>query len=400
MSKEIRQSLVPRYSGRAYTAEELQGRRAWLEELSGVDLPQIGAGTIPAESMRGNIENPIGTVQMPLGVAGPLLMKGEHAQGTFYVPLATTEGALVRSYERGMALLTKAGGATAHVFCDENQICPVFQLDDVAGAAKFCQFLKKNAARIRKEAEATTNHGKLVSCTPFVVGREVEVAFRYSTGDAHGMNMIAKATDTACRWIKEASGARGYLLFSGLSSEKRPSGKLLSGGKGKGVTAAAEIPAKWVRLYLHSTPEEICDLWRRTVIGNMMANAIGYCGHFANGLTALFIACGQDVANVMNSAVGVTSYEVTPGGDLYASVTIPSMTVATVGGGVALGTSKECLELLGCFGTGNALKFAEIAAATLLAGELSFAAALTSGEFVDAHEGYGRNRPEPQSEKK
>ncbi|MFT5466245.1 MAG: hydroxymethylglutaryl-CoA reductase (NADPH) [Verrucomicrobiales bacterium] len=387
-------SLIPKFPGQAYTARELEQRLAWLEEVGDQKFEHINAGTIPAESMRGNIENPVGVVQMPLGIAGPLLMKGEHAEGVFFVPLATTEGALVSSYERGMALLSKAGGVHAHVFGDENQICPVFQLESVADVGKFCQFLKRNQKKIRDAAESTTSHGKLVSCTPFVIGREVEVSFRFSTGDAHGMNMVSKAADAACRFILGKSAAKNYLLFSGLSSEKRPSGKLLSGGKGKSVTAAAVIPAKWLKLYLHATPQEICDLWRKTVIGNMMANAIGYCGHFANGLTALFIATGQDVANIMNSAVGITDYQITESGDLHASVTIPSMTVATVGGGVGLGTSRECLEMLDCFGTGKARKFAEIAAATLLAGELSFAGALTSGEFVNAHDSLGRNRPE------
>ncbi len=386
-------ALIPRFQDRAYTGAEADDRRAWLEEISEVELKHIGSSTIPVESLRGNIENPIGSVQMPVGIAGPLTVKGEHATGTYYVPLATTEGALVRSYERGMALLTRAGGVTTHVFRDENQICPVFQFDDVTAAVEFCQFLENNTERIREEAESTTNHGKLLGCTPTMVGRDVEVCLRFSTGDAHGMNMVAKAADAACRWIRANSNANSYSLFSGLSSEKRPSGRLLSAGKGKGVVAAAEIPAKWVRLYLHTTPREICDLWRRTVIGNMMANAIGYCGHYANGLSALFIACGQDVANVVNSAVGVTDYEVTESGDLYASVTLPSLTVGTVGGGVALGSSRECLDLLGCFGAGKARKFAEIAAGTVLAGELSFAGALVSSEFVDAHENYGRNRP-------
>ena len=385
--------LIPRYQDRAYTEGEADDRRAWVEGISKVDLENIGASTIPLESLRGNIENPIGSVQMPVGIAGPLVMNGEHANGTYYVPLATTEGALVRSYERGMVLMTRAGGATTHVFRDENQICPVFPLPDVTAAAKFCTLLVEKIDQIREVAEATTSHGKLLGCKPQMVGREVEVCLRFYTGDAHGMNMIAKAADAACRWICDNSAATSYSLFSGLSSEKRPSGRLLSAGKGKGVVASVEIPAKWIRLYLHTTPQEICDLWRRTVIGNMMANAIGYCGHYANGLAALFIACGQDVANVVNSAVGVTDYEVTAGGDLHASVTLPSLTVATVGGGVALGTSKECLNMLGCFGTGKARKFAEIAAATALAGELSFAGALVSSEFVDAHENYGRNRP-------
>jgi hydroxymethylglutaryl-CoA reductase (NADPH) len=135
------------------------------------------------------------------------------------------------------------------------------------------------------------------------------------------------------------------------------------------------------------------EVWHQTALGHLHANAIGFNAHYANGLTAVFIACGQDVANVANSAVGITNFEITANGDLHASVTLPSLTVATVGGGTALGTSRECLELLGCAGAGHALKLAEIVGATLLAGELSMAAAIASGEFVNAHESYGRNRP-------
>jgi hydroxymethylglutaryl-CoA reductase (NADPH) len=159
------------------------------------------------------------------------------------------------------------------------------------------------------------------------------------------------------------------------------------------VIAGARLPARVVRAWLHSTPQEIAELWRHTVLGHLQSGSLGYNGHFANGLTALFIACGQDVANVVNSAVGITALEVTEEGDLHASVTLPSLTVATVGGGTGLGTARECLEMLGCAGTGGAPRLAEIVAATLLAGELSMGAAIASGEFVDAHETYGRNRP-------
>jgi hydroxymethylglutaryl-CoA reductase (NADPH) len=134
-------------------------------------------------------------------------------------------------------------------------------------------------------------------------------------------------------------------------------------------------------------------MWHHTMLGHVQANAVGYNGHYANGLTAIFIACGQDVANVANAAVGITNFEVTDEGDLYASVTLPSLTVATVGGGTGLGTSRECLAMLGCAGSGQAAKLAEIVTATLLAGELSMGAAIASSEFVEAHETYGRNRP-------
>jgi hydroxymethylglutaryl-CoA reductase (NADPH) len=215
------------------------------------------------------------------------------------------------------------------------------------------------------------------------------------------MNMAVKATDRACRFIMAQGRAREYSIFSGLDSEKRASGALFFGGKGKKVTAGALLPGALLRAYLHVTPERLVEMWRRTLLGHVQAGALGYNGHFANGLAALFIACGQDVANVANSAVGITSFEMTAGGDLYASVTLPSLSVATVGGGTALGTSRECLALLGCAGEdaeGGAVKLAEVAAAMLLAGELSMGGAIASGELVAAHETYGRNRPEPEPE--
>jgi hydroxymethylglutaryl-CoA reductase (NADPH) len=292
-----------------------------------------------------------------------------------------------------MVALTRAGGVTARVFLDENLVSPVFLFDEVAAACAFARALPDDLTALRAEADATTRHGRLlrVECCP--LGREVIVHFYYHTADAHGMNMIVKATERACQWIARRGGARRFYLFSGHSSEKRASGALLRGGKGKKVIAGALLPARVVRAYLHATPAQLCDVWHRTVLGHLHAHAVGYNAHLANGLAALFIACGQDAANVANAAVGLTNFDFTDAGDLYASVTLPSLTVGTVGGGTGLGTGRECLELLGCAGAGNARKFAEIAAATLLAGELSMGAAIASGEFVAAHETYGRNRP-------
>lgn len=386
--------LVPRLDQQGYGADDVAARRRWIEAQTGAALEHVGACTVPTEQMQGNIENPIGAAQVPLGAAGPLLIQGEHAQGSFYVPLATTEGALVRSYERGMVAITRSGGATVRLLVDENRVTPVFVCDDVAAAADLSRQLPDWLEAVRAEAESTTRHGKLLRLEVRPLGREVMVHFCFATGDAHGMNMIVKAADKACRWILEHSAARRYYLFSGLESEKRASGSLFAGGKGKKIVAGARLPLRVVRAYLHTTPREMAEVWRHTVLGHLQGGALGYNGHFANGLAALFIACGQDVANVANSAVGITNLEETEEGDLYASVTLPSLTVATVGGGTGLGTGRECLEMLGCAGTGGAPKLAEIAAATLLAGEISMGAAIASGEFVAAHETYGRNRPE------
>jgi hydroxymethylglutaryl-CoA reductase (NADPH) len=376
-----------------YESLQVARRREWIEGKTGCQLTHISSYSIPSEQMRGNIENPIGAAQMPLAVAGPLLVNGSHAQGTFYVPMATTEGALVRSYERGMVTLTRAGGVSVRIHQDENRVSPVFLFQDVDEAHRFTQRLHQDFEAIRVEAEATTGHGKLlrVECHP--IGREVIVNFCYFTADAQGMNMIVKATEHACQWIMRHSLARHFYVFSGFSSEKRASGSLFSGGKGKRVTAGALLQGNLVRSYLHTNPEQVLDTWHHTMLGHLQANATGYNGHYANGLCAIFIACGQDVANVVNSAVGITNFEVTAEGDLYASVTLPSLTVATVGGGTGLGTSRECLDMLGCAGGGQAAKFAEIIAATLLGGEISMAAAIACGEFVEAHEAYGRNRP-------
>ncbi len=393
LARRRRIALVPRLKDQGYAPEEVAKRRRWVEERTGCRLEHVGAFSIPSEEMRGNVENPIGAAQMPLAVAGPLEVAGEHARGTFYVPLATTEGALVRSYERGMVAITRAGGASARLWADENRVSPVFLCDDVAAAHAFAARVREHTGDVRAAAESTTRHGKLLRLECLPAGREVIVNFSFATGDAQGMNMIVKAAERACRFIRERLAGPEYFIFSGYNSEKRASGSLLAGGKGKKVTAGARLPAALVRAVLHVSPERLVEVWHHTVIGHLQAGVLGYNGHFANGLAALFIACGQDVANVANAAVGITNFEVTETGDLYASVTLPSLTVATVGGGTGLGTSRECLEMLGCAGSGGAAKLAEIVTATVLAGELSMGAAIGSGEFVDAHETYGRNRP-------
>jgi len=385
--------LVPRFKDQGYSADQVRQRREWLERRLGIALPLSGACAIPTLEMRGNIENPIGAAQIPLGVAGPLRVNGMHATGTFYVPLATTEGALVRSYERGMAMLTRAGGVVTRVYADGNVVVPSFLFDSVEDAYRFAAELPDRFAAIKAEAESTTRHGRLDRLVPHAVGRTVLVAFHYYTADAQGMNMIVQATDRAARWLVAGGLAPRYQIFSGMSSEKRASGYLFGGVKGKKVVAGARIPAAVLAAYMRVSPQTIANVWRHTAIGHFQAGSLGFNAHYANGLTALFIACGQDVANVANAAVGITDLEVTAEGDLYASVTLPSLTVATVGGGTALGTGLECLTMLGCAGSGHAAKLAEIFAATVLAGELSMAAAIGSGEFVSAHEEYGRNRP-------
>jgi hydroxymethylglutaryl-CoA reductase (NADPH) len=384
--------LLPRLKDQGYDTERVSRRRAWIEEKTGATLKHIGSVSFDTEELRGNIENPIGAAQVPMGVAGPVLVHGRHARGMFYIPMATSEGALIRSYERGMVALTRSGGVQTAILADENQIVPTFFFPDVATAAGFSGWIPKNIDAIRTAAETTTRHGKLTDVKCYQTGRQVLVNFGYNTADAQGMNMLVKATDHACKWIQANFPISSYFVFSGMCSEKRPSGFLLTRGKGKRVTAGALLTHEVLKMYLHCTAQELFDIWHSTVIGHLHANAIGYNAQYANGLTAIFIATGQDVANVVNASCGVTNFELQPEG-LYVSLTLPALTVATVGGGTGLPTQREALTMMGCHGAGKAKKFAEIVAAAVLGGEISMGAAITTGEFVAAHEHYGRNRP-------
>jgi hydroxymethylglutaryl-CoA reductase (NADPH) len=384
--------LLPRLKEQGYDAARVARRRSWMEQKTGTTLPHIGAYSFDPELLRGNIENPIGAAQVPMGVAGPLLVCGQHARGVFYVPMATTEGALIRSYERGMVALTRAGGAQTALLADENHTAPAFRFASVAAAARFCEWLPGQLAEMRAVAAATTRHGRLENAVCYQAGRQVIVNLGFFTADAQGMNMIVKATDAVCRWIVDACLDASYFLFSGMCSEKRGSGFLLTRGKGKRVTAGCLLPHVILRQYLHVTADRLFRVWQSGAMGHWQAGAFGCNAHAANGLAAIFIATGQDVANVVNSACALTCFEPDPAG-LYVSTTLPALSVATVGGGTGLPTQQEALDLMGCRGTGQARKLAEIVAAAILAGEISMSAAIAADEFVAAHEQYGRNHP-------
>jgi hydroxymethylglutaryl-CoA reductase (NADPH) len=384
--------LLPRLKDNGYDNERVERRRQWIENKCGAEMPHIGGERWDFELTRGNIENPIGVAQIPMGVAGPVLIHGQHAQGIFYVPMATTEGALIRSYERGMVALTKSGGVQTAVASDENQTAPSFFFRDVHAAAGFPAWIESKLHELQAVAAATTRHGRLRNLKCYPTGRQVIVNFGFGSGDAQGMNMIVRATEAVCLWIREHYPIENYFLFSGMCGEKRASGFLMSRGKGKRVTAGALLTHEALRLYLHVTADQLFRVWQSTVQGNIEAGAIGYNGHASNGLAAIFIATGQDVANVVNSSCSLTTFEPHADG-IYASVTLSALSVATVGGGTALPTPREALRIMDCVGTGKAAKLAEIVAAAILGGEVSMGAAIASQEFVGAHERYGRNRP-------
>lgn len=380
-----RSDLIPRKKTDNYTREFIMARRQWTSAKSGYHLHHIGEYSINPEELKSHIENMIGVAQVPLGIAGPLKVNGEHAKGLFYVPLATTEGTLVETYQRGMLAITMAGGANVRVIKESLSFSPVFILKSIVDVPKFTVWIKEHFDVIKSVAESTTGHGKLIDIVPYVMGRRVILDFRYTTGDAMGMNMACKATGKACDYIMERMEVERYYITSNLSSEKKASFFNLITGYGKEVAVEATFPRDVMLKYLGQSPEAIYDFWFNAFVGGCQAGMMGVNGHFANAIAAVFMACGQDVAQTVNASMGITTCELTESGDLLMSLKLPSILVGTVGGGTMTGTAKECLEILGCAGPDRAKKFAEILGATLLAGEIAIGSAIIGGNFIAAH---------------
>lgn len=348
-----------------------------------------------AEGYRSNVENFIGTVKVPVGLAGPLRVRGVHARGDFYIPLATTEAALVASYSRGAQVLTEAGGCTAAVINEGVGRSPAFVFADMVEAGRFVLWVTREVDSIRREAEATTQHGRLVNMGLTVDANTVYMLLEFTTGDAAGQNMVTIATEAACRWIAAHSPVRPRRWFveANMSGDKKASAQSFQGVRGRKVTAEALLPADVVRRRLRCDVRCIADYYRVSSVGGVLSGNIGIQGHYANGLAALFIACGQDAACVAEAAVGVSRLEESEDGSLHATVTLPNLIVGTVGGGTGLPSQQACLGILGLAGPGHANAFAEVAAAVVLAGEVSIVAALAAGEFTRAHRKLARREP-------
>lgn len=386
---------VPRDKENDYTNAMAQSRREFAKEHTGAELENVGSYSLDPSSTAGNIENFIGVAQVPIGLAGPLHIDGEHAQGEFYVPLATTEGTLVASYNRGMRLLRESGGVKVTVVDDAMQRAPVFVFNDARQARDFGKWVDENEAAIAEVAESTTRSGKLRNIEQYSAARMRYLRFNFTTGDAAGQNMVGKATFAACEWIaRQYSGAgmQRYYLSGAMDTDKKHSQLNTLHTRGKRVIAEAYIPKEKMEAILGVTPSKLLKMRQIGAVGSQMAGSINNGAHSPNGITAMFIACGQDVANVAESSAAVSYGDVDEHGNYYVSITIPSLIVATYGGGTGLATQSECLKLLGCDGPGKVYKFAEIVGATVLAGELSLGGAVLAGDWVSSHDELGRNR--------
>jgi hydroxymethylglutaryl-CoA reductase (NADPH) len=374
----------------------IRARQAFINEHTGVDLKHITRYSIDPHLTRGNIEHFTGVAQVPMGFAGPLLVNGQHAKGEFYVPLATSEGTLVASYNRGMKVLHDSGGVKCAVVGDNMQRAPVFIFEDAAQARQFADWLVARMEDIKTAAEVTDPFIKLKYVDYYLSNKFAFLRFNYKTGDAAGMNMVGKATFAACNWILQNCDVveiQRFFLDGNFATDKKASMINMMRTRGKRVTAEAVIKHEVLLEIMDADTELIYQHYKVANIGSMLSGANNNGCHSANAITAIFIATGQDVANVSESSMALLYCELTAEKDLYISITLPSLIVATCGGGTGLPTQREALETIDCYGVGKVYKFAEIVAGTVLAGEISLAAAISSLDWVSSHEQLGRNDP-------
>lgn len=383
---------LPRDETDDHSPRAVGARRELVRRLFGLELPLAAGAPAPLESARGNCENLIGFAQVPLGLAGPLLVDASAGRREVYVPMATNEGALVASHSRGMRLLAAAGGARSRVVREGLTQAPVFVYADAERAAAARKRVLREREAFTRLVAGTTRHGALVGLRADLVGRRLVVELTFTTGDAIGINMAARATELVAARIAKTTRALEHALH-GQDVEKRANARATYEGRGRSVVCDATVPREALEGLARTTPEALRALWHTYQVGFARLGTQNLCVQSANGLAAVLLACGQDVAYLTECATGFLDLDVTSGGALHASVTLPSLLVGTVGGGSQKGTAAECLALLGCSGAGSANTLAEILGAVVLAGDLSLMAAFATHEFVAAHEKLGRNRP-------
>ena len=376
--------------------DAIRMRREFIESETGIKLDNVGIFSIDVERVvKRNCENMIGTVQVPVGVAGPLLVNGEYAHGSYYLPLATTEGALVASVNRGCSAITRSGGAEVRILHDGMTRAPVFAARSVAHAKQAVDWVAGHEPELRAAAESTTSHGKLTGIMPFIAGTSVFFRLNFDTKDAMGMNMVTIASAKVADLIAQGTGVRLVALSGNMCTDKKPAAINEILGRGKSVVAGVALSHDLISSIFKTDAATLFEVnYRKNLIGSARAGSMGFNAQAANVVAAMFIACGQDAAHAIDGSTCLTTVDPVPTG-VYVAVTLPSLPVGTVGGGTAVETQQECLKLLGVAGGGtppgtNAKKLAEIIGSGVLAGELSLLGALAAQHLARAHQQLGR----------
>jgi NADP-dependent 3-hydroxy-3-methylglutaryl-CoA reductase len=381
-----------------YTEQARIERLEWMRKSTGAPLGPMQTTRLTPEKLTGNLENMIGAVEVPVGLAGPLLFRGREAKGYICAPLATTEGALVASATRGATAISRSGGVVTRVVGQRMMRVPLFVLSTLHGAFLFADWVREHVEQLREQTRLVSRHADLLSVETVLLGRMVHVYFHYQTGDAAGQNMTTVCTWKACQWLMQQMARykevvfESFIIDGGISGDKKVTYASFIGGRGTRVIADAHIDGTILKHVLKVSPEELYAGYNVGLAGCIHAGTIGFNINIANVIAAIFTATGQDIACVHESSIGQLHMQLVPDG-LHISMVLPSIIIGTVGGGTHLPAQQSLLEGLGCAGAGKVGRLAEIIAGYCLALDLSTSAAIASGEFAAAHERLGRNRP-------
>jgi len=382
-----------------YTEEARIERLSFLEAHFGKKLEHIGRASLSAEDMRGNVENYIGSVAMPVGIAGPLLIRRSDGDKFTYVPMATTEGALVASTCRGARVISASGGVFCQVLRTKLNRIPMFCFDRTEDCLWFVDWINRHRDQIASEIGKVSRHASLIELRSEIQCASVHVHFNFLTGSAAGQNMTTVCTWAACMWIlRHARGAgspsvREFYIDGGMSGDKKVTYQSFLNGRGRAVIAEAALSPDIIAKYLHLSAEDLHAGFTKALASGVRSGMLGFNINAANVVAAIFIATGQDAGCIHESGLAQLDMQLRDG-VLHASMLMPSLIVGSVGGGTNLPSQKEMLSIMHLGRENPADRVAELIAAYALALDISTLAAIVSGEFVQSHERLGRNRPQ------
>jgi hydroxymethylglutaryl-CoA reductase (NADPH) len=363
-------------------------RRQYLEKKLNIKLENIKKALLHDEKEI-TVENLIGETTLPLGVAGPIkIQKSKFKSQNYYIPLATTEGALVASVNRGCKAVNQSGGVKVFFEKIGTTRGPVYETKNLEKGFWFLDWLKKNENLIKKTAEKTSSYLKYLKFDGKVIGPYTFVRFYFETNKAMGMNMVTFATDEINKVIEEKTGISCLALSGNYCIDKKPSWLNFILGRGISLWAEAIIKKEVVEEVLKTTPQKIFDVWlAKNITGSIISGSLGFNAHFANIVAAFFSATGQDLAHVVEGSMGITATKLEDNGDLYFSIYLPSVIIGVVGGGTNLAIKKEAIKITQAE---TKEELAEVLAGAVLAGELSLLASLAEGSLAKAHKKLGR----------
>ena len=360
----------------------------WLKEEKGIDFKDPPVND--PEDLKGIIENHIGFMKLPMAITGPLLVDGQYAQGEFVVPISTLEGTLALSMSRGMYATFASGGIRVRHVKQELSRAPVFFFDNINDSFEFMDWVNKNKNKIIETAESTTRFGKVLRIDQYPIQNYLVLDFVLDTKNAAGQNMVTLAAKVACDYIKEETGY-SYMVESNFNSDKKASTRNMILGRGHSVVAETVLKNSIMKRVLGINADLVQKLQRPGPTISAMAGTTGTHLHISNALTAIYLATGQDTACVSENSIGHFQTEPAENNGLACRLTLPSLTVGTVGGGTRLLPQKQNLEMLGCNGGEySSRKLAEIIGASTLALEISLMSAIASDTFTGSHMKYGR----------